>query len=102
MTTKYEVTVELAEEYPYEDEYGEGCCMRETWKLDGKVHRFIGPAVTVFHPGTGLPVFQKNYLYGRPHGDEVHSSPYTGEELKRQRYIDGVLDTGDNPIPGFR
>ena len=104
MPTKYEVTVEPAEEYPYEDQYGVGCCMRETWRLDGKINRFIGPAVTVFHPGTGLPVMQQYYSYGKLHGMPavVHSDPYTGKEISRQNYIMGVLDTGDNPIPGFR
>ncbi|WP_144034194.1 hypothetical protein [Sphingomonas sp. IBVSS2] len=65
MSEEYQVIVEIDKSLPFEDQYGHGCYVRETWRQNSKIDRRFGPAVTIRHPSTFRPIREEFYDAGK-------------------------------------
>ncbi|MCJ2186234.1 hypothetical protein [Novosphingobium beihaiensis] len=99
MKLKYEVTVEEAHEHRFNDRFGAGCYLRETWRINGDLSRASGPSIILRHPVTGYPAreeFFANNQRHRMHGGPaiVERDPYSGTVTAVQYFEHG------DPVPG--
>ena len=64
---EYVVKVETAESLRFSDHTGQGWYLKETWTLGAVVHRDFGPAITIRHPVTLVPIQEEFYREGKLH-----------------------------------
>lgn len=93
MKDEYSVIIETDENHPFHDQFGHGFYVRETWYLDGKIHREFGPAVTLLHPLTLEPLRQEFFEHGRRHRSTgaaiIDYGPNSQIKLERQFFRNG-------------
>jgi hypothetical protein len=99
---EYIVTAVADPKYPFDDEYGKGHYLREAWTMNGKLHRYVGPAVVIRHPGTLLAIREEFYWQGKlhRHGDPaiIVRNPDTGHIEEVQYYLKGRAVPGPNRV----
>ncbi|MDQ4418843.1 hypothetical protein OOT33_00075 [Sphingobium sp. DEHP117] len=102
MINEYVVTVEADPNLRFEDKYGRGSYVRETWRLNGIIHRQHGPAVTIFHPITNRPIQEEYFKDGKRHrytGPAIITRDHdTGKIVMAQFFELGQPATRQRPL----
>ena len=88
---EYTVVEEVDLSQPFSDQYGKGFYVKETWYQGPIIHRRFGPAITLRHPSTLIPIREEFIQEGQIHrygGPAViDRDPHTGE-VTSERYFE--------------